>query len=119
MITLTAPPTVNTVLGGVALVSYDKLVITPFVLDPVTGTVTGSVRMTSTANSAMQPLTGTLRIASGVLTVEISQVDFFRQIQLSVGQINSVNAIITNAQNALEAGLVSLGVVAGTQTTGI
>jgi hypothetical protein len=51
--------------------------------------------------------------------VEVAQLDFYRQVQLNVGQVNSVNTIITNAQNALEAGLVSLGVIAGAQTTGV
>jgi hypothetical protein len=119
MITLTTPPQVNTILGGTSLVGYDKLVLTPMTLDPVTGTVQATVRLTSTSQPAMQPLTGRLTIASGLLTIDAAPAGFFRQVQLSVGQINSVNTIITNAQNALEAGLVSLGVVAGTQATGV
>lgn len=121
MITLTTPPEINSVLGGSSPVGYNKLVIGPFTLDPVTTIVTGTIRLTSTTATQMQPILGTLRIntpAGGVLTVEVPQLDFYRQIQMSVGQINSVNAIITNAQNALEAGLVSLGVIAGTQSTG-
>jgi hypothetical protein len=83
--------------------------------------VRGTIRLTSTASQAMQAITGTLQISipAGLLTVEVGQLDFYRQIQMNVGQINAVNAIISNAQNALESGLVSLGVIAGTQTGGI
>ena len=101
-------------------VQYNKLVVGPFTLDPVTSTVRGSIRLTSTASPSQQPITGNLTIASGLLTMDVAQLDFYRQIQLSVAQINAVNTIITNAQNALEAGLVTtLVVIAGTQSTGI
>lgn len=122
MITLTTPPQINSVLGGDAPVGYNKLVIGPFTLDPVTLStgVRGIVRLTSTASPTMQPITGTLTInaSTGLLTIEVGQLDFYRQIQLSGGQLTSVQTIITNAQNALESGLVSLGVIAGVQGTG-
>ena len=120
MITLTTPPQINSILGGNAPVDYNKLVLGPFTLDPVGSTVSGTIRLTSTASPAMQAITGRLQIsiAQNILTVEVAQLDFYRQIQLNVGQVNSVNTIISNAQNALEAGMVSLGVIAGTQSTG-
>jgi hypothetical protein len=121
MITLTTAPEINSILGGNAPVQYNKLVLGPFQLDPVGGTVSGTIRLTSTAAPAMQAIRGTLviNIAQNVLTVEVGQLDFYRQVQLNVGQVNSVNTIITNAQNALEAGMVSLGVIAGVQATGV
>lgn len=122
MITLTTPPEINSVLGGTAPVAYNKLVLGPFTLDPVTlaSGVRGTVRLTSTGSPTMQPITGNLFInaSTGVLTIEVAQLDFYRQIQLSGAQLTSVQNIITNAQNSLEAGLVSLGVIAGTQSTG-
>lgn len=120
MITLTTPPQINSVLGGSAPVPYNRLVIGPFTLDPSTLLVTGVIKLTATGSPQMQPITGTLRInnSTGVLTIEVTQLDFYRQVQLSGAQITSVNTIITNAQNALESGLVSLGVIAGSQSTG-
>ena len=121
MITLTTPPQINSVLGGTATVNYDKLVIGPFSLNPLTSTISGSVRLTSTANAQMQPIMGTLTISvpNGLLTIEVVQLDFARQIQLNASQINSVNTIIANAQNALESGMITLGIMAGAQSGGV
>jgi hypothetical protein len=121
MITLTTPPQINSVLGGDVPVAYNKMVLSPFTFDPVAGTVSGTIRLSSTASPAMQVITGQLiiNIAQNVLTIGVGQLDFYRQIQLNVGQVNSINTIVTNAQNGLEAGLVTLGVIAGVQSTGI
>ena len=121
MITLTTAPQINSVLGGNAPVDYNKLVLGPFTLDPVTSTVSGTIRLTSTSVPAMQAIKGTLTItiAQGLLKIEVAQLDFYRQIQLNVNQINAVNAIIADAQNSLESGLISLGVIAGVQTAGV
>lgn len=120
MITLTTPAQINSVLGGNAPVGYNHLVLAPFTMDPLTLLVTGTLQLTSTTNPEMQAITGSLRInaSSGELVVQVAQLDFYRRIQLSAGQITSVRNIISNAQNALESGLVSLGVIAGTQSTG-
>lgn len=120
MITLTTPAQINSVLGGNAPVGYNHLVLVPFTMDPLTLIVTGSLRLTSTTNPEMQPISGSLRInaSSGELIVQVEQLDFYRRIQLSAPQITSVRTIISNAQNALESGLVSLGVISGTQSTG-
>jgi hypothetical protein len=120
MITLTTAAQINSVLGGNSPVGYDHLVLTPFTMDPLGLLVTGSLRLTSTANPQMQPISGSLKInaSSGELIIQVEQLDFYRRIQLSPGQITSVRTIITNAQNALETGLVSLGVISGTQSTG-
>jgi hypothetical protein len=89
-------------------------------MDPVTLLIHGTLRLTSTTNPEMQAITGSLRInaSTGLLTIEVEQLDFYRQVQLSGPQITAVRTIITNAQNAIEAGLVNLGVIAGTQSTG-
>lgn len=120
MITLTTPAQINSVLGGNAPVAYNKLVLTPFTMTPLDGSITGRLRLTSTTNPEMQEIMGSLQIrtASGELIVEVAQLDFYRRIQLDSAQLNSVSNIIRNAQNSIESGLVTLGVVAGTQAPG-
>ena len=120
MITLTIPTPVNSVLGAATTVSYDHLVLSPLTHDPMALTITGTIRLTSTANPDMQAITGSLVVnaSTGKMELSVPQLDFFRRITLSPAQIAAVNTMITNAQNAVEAGLVSMGVIAGTQTTG-
>ncbi len=120
MITLTSPAQINSILGGNAPVGYDHLVLSPFTMDSSALTVNGTLKLTSTAAPTMQAITGRLTIngGSGVLEVEVSQLDFYRRIQLSGPQITAVTTIIRNAQDALEDGLIALGVIAGTQSTG-
>src|SRR5688572_7241082 len=98
MITLTTPAQINSVLGGNAPVGYDKLVLSPFTMDPVQGTVHGTLRLTSNASPDMQAITGTLSIVGSTLIVEVAQLDFYRRITLSAGQRTSVTGIIANAQ---------------------
>lgn len=121
MITLTSPPEINSVLGGNTLVPYNRLVLAPFSIDPVTLLINGTVRLISTANPTMQPILGkfTLNNSSGLFTIEVPQLDFVKQLQLSGPQITSVNTIIQNAQNGLEAGMITIGAIAGTQSTGV
>lgn len=120
MITLTTPAQINSVLGGSVPVAYDKLVISPLTFNPVDQTVNGSLRITSTANTSMQPITGTLRISvpAAELVIEVQQLDFYRRIVLSSGQNTAVLGIIETAQKSVEDGLVSLAVVAGTRSPG-
>ena len=120
MITLTTPHNINSVLGGNAPIAYNRLVLAPFTMDAAANTVSGRLRLTSITNPTMQAIYGTLNInlATGLLTIDVPQIDFLRQVTLTAPQITSVTTILANAQNGLEGGLVSLGVVAGTQSTG-
>lgn len=122
MITLTSPAVINAVLGGSLPVSYDKLVLSSLTHNPVNMTVTGSVLLTATAAPDMQPLTGNLSIwaqlSQGGLEISVTQIDFYRKVKLSSAQAQAVMGMITNAQTAIEAGLISLGIIIGTQTTG-
>lgn len=120
MITLTTPAAVNSVLGGNVPIAYDHLVLSPLTHDPTALTITATVRLTSTANPDMTPIVGSLTIngSTGKLEISVQQLDFLRRVTLSPGQISAVLGYITSAQNAVEQGLVALGVVAGTQTTG-
>lgn len=119
-ITLTTAAQINSVLGGSAPVAYGHLVLSPFTMDPVANTVSGTLKLTSSTVPEMQAISGRLTInaSSGELVIEVAQLDFYRRIQLSAGQITAVITIIRNAQNALESGLITLGVIAGTQSAG-
>lgn len=120
MITLTTAPEIFSVLGGSTKVAYEKMVLSPFSLDPVNQSISGTVRLTSKLSTDMPAITGSFRISvlASELVVEVQQLDFYRRIVLDGAQKNAVLTIIANAQNAIEAGLVSLGVVAGTQSGG-
>lgn len=120
MITLTTPASINSVLGGNSPVAYPKLVLVPMNLDPINRTISATVRITSTTNPDMQPIMGTLNInaVSGLLEIGVPQLDFLRRVSLNASQKTAVETIINNAQNAMESGLITLGVIAGTQSTG-
>ena len=120
MITLTTPAQINSVLGGSTTVAYDHLVLSPVSHDPQALTITGTIRMTSTASPDMQAITGSLtaNASTGKLEVSVQQLDFYRRVTLSPAEIQAVIGMITAAQNAVEAGLVGMGMIAGTQATG-
>ena len=120
MITLTTPAQINSVLGGNTPIGYDHLVLAPFTMDPFTRKIEGTIRLTSTTNPEMETVFGRLSIdlGPGVLVVRVEQVDLMRRIQLTPGQITAVQNILNNAQNALEGGLITVGVVAGAQSAG-
>jgi hypothetical protein len=119
-ITLTTPSQINTVLGGNTLVSYDHVVLSPINFSPVDLIISATIRLTASVNPEMDVVTGNLRISlsQGTLLLTIEQLDIVRKMQLSAGQITAIQTIINNTQDALEAGLVSVGVVEGTQSTG-
>lgn len=120
MITLTTPAEINSVLGGSAPVAYNKLVISPFTMSGLNQSINADIRITSTANTSMQAITGTLRILvqSAELVMEVPQLDFYRRIVLSGAQNTAVIAIIEAAQKGIEDGLVGLGVIAGARSAG-
>lgn len=120
MITLTTPAQINSVLGGNAPVDYNKLVISPLTFDAVAQTINGELRLTSTGNASMQPITGKLRISvpGAELIIEVPQLDFYRRVVTSSPQNTAILAIIETAQKGIEDGLVSLGVIAGVRSEG-
>lgn len=101
-------------------VAYNKLVVGPFSLDPIAMTITGQLRLTSTGSPDMQPIAGTLTATNATAKLEIAvpQLDFYRRVTLTGPQNTAVQNIIRNAQDALESGLISLGVISGTQSLG-
>lgn len=120
MITLTAAHPINSVLGGNTPIGYNHFVIAPFTFDPVARTITAQLRLTSIASPESDVVRGSMTVELGptVLVIRIDQLNFQRRVVLSGGQVTAVQAILTNAQNALESGLVSLGVIAGVQSPG-
>lgn len=120
MITLTTPPQINSVLGGSAPIAYNKLVLSPFTMDAVKQTVSAQIQLTSTAVPTMQAIAGrlTISVATSELVIEVAQLDFYRRVVLSSAQNTSILGQIEAAQAQLENGLVSLGVIAGTRSSG-
>ena len=121
MITLTNPSLVNSVLGGEDTVAYDKMVLDQIrYITSGSKEVTANVRITSTTQPSMQEINGSLKIEIGTstLTIEVAQLDFKSRLTLTGGQVTSITNLITNAQDALENGLITVGVVDGTQATG-
>lgn len=120
MIVLTTPAQINSVLGGTAPVDYNKLVVSPFQMNPVDQTISASLRLTATGNTSMQAITGTMSISvpRAELVIEVQQLDFYRRIVLNSAQNTAVLGIIETAQKGIEDGLVSLGVIAGTRSAG-
>jgi hypothetical protein len=121
MITLTTPASVNSVLGGNAPISYDKFVLASITYDTVNKQVTSQITISSSANPDMQAVTGSMTIncVTAKLTIAVPQLDFYRQVTLTGPQNTFVtDNVIRASQNTLESGLVTLGVVAGVQTTG-
>ena len=119
-ITLSTPAQVNTVLGGNILVGYDHVVLSPLNLNAVDRKITGTVRLTSSSDPDMDALLGKLLIelGQGILLIEIDQLDIRRKMQLTPAQITAVQNILNDAQNSIETGLISINVIAGTQSTG-
>ncbi len=122
MITLTTPRALQIVLGGNTAVSYNKLVVGPFTENAITQTVSATLVLTATASAQASPIRGTLTIdvpGGNKLTLEVPQLDISTTLTLTSPQATSVIAAIESAQAALENGLISLGVVAGTRSAGV
>lgn len=122
MITLTTAEQINSVIGGNVPIGYNKLVLSPYTIDPVTQSITGTLRLSSSTNTEMQPITGRFQIttSNNTVLIEFDQLKLSRKITLTTGQNNSVKTnIIDASQNSLESGFITIGAVAGTQSAGV
>ena len=121
MIILSIPPSINSVLGGNSPVSYDKMIISPLAMDAQKLVINAPIKLMSSTNPEMQEIQGDLSIntANGILNVRVPSLDFYRQTILTPNQVTAVNAIISDAQSAIEQGLITLNVVGGTQSPGV
>ncbi len=120
MITLTTPPEVLAVLGGTTKVAYEKMVLTSIAFNTPGLSSNCTFTLTSTSAPEMQPIKGNLQIDTGTarLTLECESLNFFRKVALTGPQNSAMQTIIRDAQDAIESGLVSLGLIDGTQQTG-
>lgn len=120
MITLTTPPSINSVIGGNSPVNYDKFKLVSLTFDTANRNINAAIEITSSTNPDMTALSGkvTIKFAEATAEIQVQQLDFYRRIRLSGPQQNAVSNIVTGAQDDVEAGLISLGLVAGAQATG-
>jgi hypothetical protein len=120
MIALTTPIQINQVLGGNDPVAYDKCVLTDVRYDTIGRVITARVFVSSTSMPEADVIRGDLTIDRTVPSVvlKVPQLDIVRRIQLTGPQSNAVDNLINNQQDALEAGLISINAVDGTQSTG-
>jgi len=123
MITLTTPPTIATQLGAASTASYAKMRVTSIMSDPVAQSVSATIQLIDTANTNLPMLFGTLTIAtqgnSPSVSISVPQLSLANNMPLNASQQSAVQGWITTLQNNIEAGLVALGMIAGTQSTGV
>lgn len=121
MITLDIAHKINSILGAADTISYGKFYLSNISYDTENMRINGQIKIKSAVAPDMQAINGTLKIdcATAKLTIEIGQIGFFRR-KVLTGPVNAAaQALITDAQNALEGGLCGVvKVVAGTQTPG-
>jgi hypothetical protein len=122
LISLTTPIAVKSVLGGSATVNYDKVVIDHISYSPTQQTIGAAITLSASADPGQTPLLGNLLIVAqgqGYIDVQIPDLPFHRRIALTAGQQTTVQGWISAAQNQVELGTISVGVMAGTQSAGI
>lgn len=123
MITLTNAKAVPNVLGGTSTVSYDKFVVTAINYDTVNKRINGSIKLTCTADTAQTPLLGSFSIlpqaSPAVIQIDVPDVPFHRIINLSGAQQTAVLGWFDTVQAQIENGMISIGAIAGTQSTGV
>ena len=124
MITLTTPPTIATQLGATSSSSYAKMRIMDITADPVAQSISAAIQFIDTANTNLPMLIGSLSIMTqgNSPSVEIAVPDFaemFNVVPLTSAEQTTVQGWITALQNNIEAGLVSLALIAGAQSGGI
>ena len=121
MITLTSPPTVNSILGGISPIPYEKLALTNLVFNTANQIITGTIKLNSTSNPDMQAISGnlTISIPDAKVTVQVAQLDFYRQMTMTGPQSTFVQGLITGIQNDIEAGFISFGIAQGVQAPGV
>lgn len=83
--------------------------------------ISGACELVVSSNANAQAITGFYEIPTtgqAVLKVTMPSIPFYAALPLTSGQQATVQGLVTAAQNQIEGGLVSLGVVAGVQSAG-
>ena len=123
MITLTTPPTIATQLGATSSSSYAKLRIMDIIADPVAQSISAAIQLIDTANTNLPMLIGSLSIMtqgnSPSVEIAVPALNLSNVVPLTAAEQTTVQGWITALQNNIEAGLVSLALIAGVQSGGI
>ncbi len=118
MITLTNPFQILDVLGGIATVDYETVVITSLNVNTESDGADGGLELRSTALSR-PVIRGKLRIQTNTdpsIIVEFRDLGFFKKVPLSGAQASTVSNILQTLQADVEAGLITLALVSGVQS---
>lgn len=121
MITLTTPPQVNSVLGSAASTAYDRFVLSNITYSPRNKTLTATIELVVSVDAQMSAISGSMTadINTKYLQISVPQLDFFRRILMTNPQLTTIQTWIDAAQAQVESGLVTLGLIAGTQAAGV
>ena len=121
MITLTDPLQVITTIGSGSRALYDRLELASIAIDVINKNITGTCQLVA-STGGVPPIPGTYNIptsGAALMTISIPNALYFAEVPLTSTQQSTVQGWINTAQNNVEAGLIALGVAAGTQTPGI
>lgn len=123
MITLTTPIQVPSTLGSSATTAYNKLRIVSANADPVSQGINAQVQLMVSSNAVAPIIYGTLSIVTTgggpVCNITIPTLNFYIGISLTGPQVTAVQGWIASLQNSVEAGLISIAAVSGTQSNGV
>lgn len=122
MITLTVPKPFNSVLGSNTTVNYDKVVITQLSYDILNKRIDGQCKIVCTADTSQSPILGNLQIYPNanpqIASITFPSLPFTKTVGLNGPQITSVLGWFDTVQAQVEGGFISIGAIAGTQSTG-
>lgn len=121
MITLTNPIKIIDSIGGTATLNYDTLRIMNIVADPVSQSINATVQIRASSNANAPLIIGSLALitqGNPLGTLTIPNLGIFITINIST-DVSTIQGWITTLQNNIESGLVSIGTITGTQSTGI
>jgi len=123
MITLTTSINVPSELGSAATTAYNKLRIVSITADPNTLAINALVQLLVSANAAAPIISGNLSIITTgptpTVSIQIPSLNFYSGFALSGASLTAVQGWINTLQNNVESGLISISMVAGTQSTGV
>lgn len=122
MITLTTPIAVPNSLGGTSATNYDRMDILQILADPQASNISAKVKLYSSANPTQPEVDGQLTIAAQgnlQLVIQVPYFRFYAAVTLTSSAAAAVNGWIQALQNNIEQGLITEGVVTGTQATGV
>jgi hypothetical protein len=123
MIILTNPLSVPVSFGSSTTATYDKIRIVQITSDPLGQQIQALVQLLSSTNPNLAVIRGSLIInltgATPSVVLQCASLGFTFSDNLTAGQVTTIQGWITTMQNNLEAGIISLGAIAGTQSTGV